>query len=62
MARTIQEAIHLLENHEVDILSLDYDLGEDLQGNLLPTGNDLVKHICEQGLRANKMYIHTTTL
>ena len=32
VARTFQEAIHLLENHEVDILSLDHDLGEDLQG------------------------------
>ncbi|EGL17807.1 hypothetical protein HMPREF9413_4395 [Paenibacillus sp. HGF7] len=38
VARTFQEAIHLLETHEVDILSLDHDLGEDLQGNLLPTG------------------------
>ena len=41
VARTFQEAIHLLENHEVDIPSLDHDLGEDLQGNLLPTGYDL---------------------
>lgn len=59
MAKTYQEAIYLLENHEVDILSLDHDLGEDLQGNLLPTGYDLVKYICEKGLRANKIYIHT---
>ena len=36
-----------------------HDLGEDLQGNLLPTGYDLVKYICEKGLRANKIYIHT---
>ena len=59
VARTFQEAIHLLENHEVDMLSLDHDLGEDLQGNLLPTGYDLVKYICEKGLRANKIYLHT---
>lgn len=59
VARTFQEAIHLLENHKVDVLSLDHDLGEDLKGNLLPTGYDLVKYICENGLRANKIYIHT---
>lgn len=59
VARTFQEAIQLLENHEVDMLSLDHDLGEDLQGNLLPTGYDLVKYICEKGLRANKIYLHT---
>jgi len=59
VARTYQQAIHLLENNEVDILSLDHDLGEDLQGNLLPTGYDLVKYICEKGLRANKIYLHT---
>ncbi|MEK4081572.1 cyclic-phosphate processing receiver domain-containing protein [Solibacillus sp. FSL K6-1126] len=59
VARTFQEAIHLIENHEVEILSLDHDLGEDLHGNLLPTGYDLVKYICEKGLRANKIYIHT---
>ncbi len=35
------------------------DLGEDLQDNLLPTGYDLVKYICEKGLRANKIYLHT---
>ncbi|WP_249685606.1 cyclic-phosphate processing receiver domain-containing protein, partial [Bacillus velezensis] len=57
--RTFHEAIHLLENYEVDILYLDHDLGEDLQGNLLPTGYDLLKYICEKGLRAIKIYLHT---
>lgn len=59
VARTFQEAIHLLENQEVDILSLDHDLGENTEGNLLPSGYDLVKYMCENGLRANKIYIHT---
>jgi hypothetical protein len=26
---------------------------------LLPTGYDLVKYICENGLRAEKIYLHT---
>lgn len=59
IAKTYKDAIHLLENNEVNILSLDHDLGEDFQGNLLPTGYDLVKYICEKGIKINKIYIHT---
>lgn len=59
IARNIEEAMHYIENYRVHILSLDHDLGEDKDGNLLPTGYDLVKYICEKGLRADKIYIHT---
>jgi hypothetical protein len=59
IARNIEEAIHYIENYKIHILSLDHDLGEDFHGNLLPTGYDLVKFICEKGLRADKIYIHT---
>ena len=38
-------------------------MGRHLQyrgrGNILPTGYDLVKYLCENGLRADKIYIHT---
>lgn len=59
VARTIEKAKHYLENYQVDILSLDHDLGVDEQGNLLPTGYDLVKYIWENGLRAERLYLHT---
>lgn len=59
IARIFEEAVVLLQQHEVDILSLNHDLGEDAEGNLLPTGYDLVKYFCEHGLRANKIYLHT---
>ena len=59
VARNMEEAINYLENHNIHILSLDHDLGEDQDGNLLSTGYDLVKYICEKGLRANKIYLHT---
>ncbi|MBD3918527.1 hypothetical protein H8B09_07150 [Paenibacillus sp. PR3] len=59
LARNYQEAIDLLETHDVDILTLDHDLGEDERGGELPNGYDLVKYICENGLRANKIYLHT---
>ena len=59
IARTVEAAIYYLENYQINILSLDHDLGVDEQGNLHPTGYDLVKYICEKGLRAEKIYIHT---
>lgn len=60
LARTVEEAIALLEANEVDILTLDHDLGEDGNGDLLPTGYDLVKYMCERGLYAKKFYMHTS--
>jgi hypothetical protein len=59
VARTMDEAITYFNKFEINILSLDHDLGEDENGNLLPTGYDLVKWICENGFRANKVYLHT---
>ena len=58
-ARTFDEAVKLVQNNKVNILSLDHDLGEDENGNKLKNGYDFVKYFCENGLRANKIYIHT---
>lgn len=49
----------ILINQRIHILSLDHDLGEDEHGNLLKTGYDLVKYICEHGVRIDKIYLHT---
>jgi hypothetical protein len=62
LARNVQEAIYYLENYKIHILSLAHDLGEDENGNLLPTGYDLVKYICANGLRADKIYLHTDNI
>jgi hypothetical protein len=59
VARTIEEAIDYLKKYNVDILSLDHDMGEDGQGRLRKNGYDLVKCFCENGLRANRIYLHT---
>lgn len=59
IARTMQEAIYYLEKYDINILSLDHDLGEDEEGNLLPTGYDLVKYICGNEIKVKKIFIHT---
>ena len=59
IARNVEQAIFKLQNFQVEILSLDHDLGTDEQGNILPTGYDLVKYICQKGLRADRIYLHT---
>lgn len=60
IARTYEEAIYYLENYEVEILSLDHDLGENEETKeLLPTGDDLVLYMTEHSLYGNKIYLHT---
>ena len=59
VARTVEEALEYINSFNINILSLDHDLGIDDNGNLLKSGYDLVKIICENGLRANKIYLHT---
>ncbi|WP_326072031.1 cyclic-phosphate processing receiver domain-containing protein [Paenibacillus alba] len=59
VARTFEEAIQYFKRYTIEILSLDHDLGEDENGNELPNGYDFVKHFCENGLRASKIFLHT---
>lgn len=59
LAKNIDELKKIFEENEVTILSLDHDLGEDENGNLLPTGYDFVKYFCEYGLFCDKIYLHT---
>ncbi|OAS15027.1 hypothetical protein A8708_14240 [Paenibacillus oryzisoli] len=59
VARTIEEAIQCFQEHSIELLSLDHDLGEDENGNELRNGYDFVKYFCENGLRASKIYLHT---
>lgn len=59
IARNYESAIKYLNEYKIDILSLDHDLGEDNKGNLLLTGYDIVKYICENNIEVKKIYIHT---
>lgn len=62
VARNVEEALSIMQHNKIHILSLDHDLGMDEKGNLLQTGYDLVKIICQIGLRANKIYLHTSNV
>lgn len=53
IARTYEEAIKILKNNTIDILSLDHDLGEE------KTGYDIVKYICQNNCKVKRVYLHT---
>ncbi|MFH0992520.1 MAG: cyclic-phosphate processing receiver domain-containing protein [bacterium] len=59
VARSVDEAIGILEANEIDILSLDHDMGVDDTESPLPTGYDLVKKICQSNYKIRKIYIHS---
>lgn len=59
IAKNMDIAKQYLKDFNIDVLSLDHDLGEDENGNILPTGYDLVKFICENNFSINEIYIHT---
>jgi ankyrin repeat protein len=63
IARTMEDAVSIIENNRVHILSLDHDLGEDEEGNLRKNGYDLVKYICDKRIRAaNRIFLHTSNI
>jgi len=56
LARTAEECIAILQASEVDILSLDYDLG---WRNL--TGADVARYIAVSGNYPNEIFLHTSS-
>lgn len=57
LAKTLEECIALLEEYEVDVLSLDYDLG---WGE--PNGLDVARCMVERGLYAKEIYLHSSSM
>lgn len=56
LAKTAEECILILEEHEVDILSLDYDLGWNC-----PTGGEVARWIAASGKYPRSIYLHTSS-
>lgn len=63
LARTYYECIELLQKHDVHILSLDHDLGDDNPyagyTRLSWSGYDVCKYIVEHNRWPDMIYLHT---
>ncbi len=55
-ARTVEECILLLQECEVHVLSLDYDLGWDQ-----PNGYELARYMVQHRLFAKEIYLHSSS-
>ncbi|CAM4282941.1 cell division protein FtsJ [Paenibacillus alkaliterrae] len=56
LASNAEECKQLIDLEEVDILSLDFDLGW-----AQPTGYEVVRHIVETGRYPERIYLHTSS-
>lgn len=56
-ARTGLECLQVLREMDVDILSLDYDMGPNEM-----TGSEVVATMVNEGLYAKEIYLHTSSL
>lgn len=56
LARTVDECIALIDECEINILSLDHDMGWSQ-----PTGYDVTKYIVEQNKYPREIYLHTSS-
>jgi len=57
LARSVEECIELLRLTEVDILSLDHDMGPDEK-----TGTEVAVAIAREGLYPREIYLHTSSM
>ncbi len=56
LAVNVEECVRLLSTEEVDILSLDYDLGWNQ-----PTGIEVAQYIVDSGRYPKQVYFHTSS-
>jgi hypothetical protein len=56
LARNAEECKLLIDAEQIDVLSLDYDLGWSQ-----PTGDEVVRHIVSAGKFPKRIYLHTSS-
>jgi hypothetical protein len=56
LAKNVEECIAILDKNEVNICSLDFDLGWGQ-----PTGFEVAKHIVLSGRYPKEIYLHTSS-
>ncbi|MEY8746184.1 cyclic-phosphate processing receiver domain-containing protein [Paenibacillus tundrae] len=57
LATNAEECLMLLREGDVDILSLDYELGPDS-----PNGGEVAASIVREGLYPREIYLHTSSM
>ncbi|QNK55229.1 cyclic-phosphate processing receiver domain-containing protein [Paenibacillus sp. PAMC21692] len=57
LARNAEECKQLIQYEEIDVLSLDFDLGWGQ-----PTGDEVVRHIVSTGRFPSRIYLHTSSV
>lgn len=55
LVKSVKKCIRMLETEEINVLSLDHDLGHNV-----PTGYDLCKWIVEHNIYPKIIYIHSS--
>lgn len=56
LARTSEECKLLIDEEQIDVLSLDFDLGWGQ-----PTGFEVVRHLIQSGNYPKRIYLHTSS-
>ncbi|MGZ7148478.1 cyclic-phosphate processing receiver domain-containing protein [Bacillus sp. BC08] len=54
LATTVESALQIVRDNEVNIISLDYNMGWRQKSGL-----DFVEVFCEEGLYVNEIHLHT---
>jgi len=57
LAKNAEECKLLIDHEQIDILSLDYDLGWNE-----PTGYEVVQHLMKTGKFPRSIYLHTSSI
>ncbi|MCU6708192.1 cell division protein FtsJ [Paenibacillus sp. J5C_2022] len=57
LARSAEECKLLIDHEDIDILSLDYDLGWGQD-----TGYEVARHLVETGRYPKRIYLHTSSV
>jgi len=54
LATTVESALHMVRDNEINIISLDFNMGWRKKSGL-----DFVEAFCREGLYVNEIHLHT---
>lgn len=59
-AVSVNQALYILKTYDIDSLSIQYDMGRDLDGYSNPSGYMLIKWMQKENLKCKSIFIHET--